>query len=94
MKRALIIFLAVAFFTAYLPAIANAHPLGFMLFYQSQQPSQHGPFKGEKECFNFPKKKKNCECNRECQNGQKQKDTKCMNYCFEDKCKCKTKCET
>lgn len=54
---------------------------------------QEGPFKGEKECFNFGKNK-NCECHRGCSDGQPGKDPKCQNYCHEDKCKCRTDCNT
>lgn len=61
----------------------------------SPQPGPvHGPFQGKKECYNYPPKKKNCDCHRVCSGGQPNKDPQCKNYCFEDKCKCRTNCQT
>jgi len=56
-------------------------------------PSSHGSCKGEKFCYNFGKEK-NCDCKRECVNGVPQEDRACCNYCFKDKCKCRTKCNS
>lgn len=56
-------------------------------------PPQHGEFGGKKMCYNTGKEK-NCDCHRACYNGTPGKDNKCKNYCFEDKCKCRTACNT
>ncbi len=64
---------------------------------QQQEPPQnppiHGPFQGKKFCYNTGKEK-NCDCHRLCINGQPGKDNTCKNYCYEDKCKCRTKCNS
>ncbi len=54
---------------------------------------QHGEFEGKKLCYNTGKEK-NCDCYKMCVNGQKQNDNKCKNYCYEDKCKCRTACSS
>lgn len=57
------------------------------------QGGPHGPFQGKKFCYNLGKNK-NCECFRDCVNGVPAKEQKCKNFCYEDKCKCKTKCQS
>ncbi len=56
--------------------------------------SPHGPLGGKVECHNVGKDR-NCECFRECtKDGKPERDKRCGNRCFEDHCKCRTKCQT
>lgn len=59
----------------------------------TQDLPQHGPFGGQKKCYNKGKEA-NCECVRECYNGVPGKDNKCKNWCYEDQCACATKCQS
>ena len=56
--------------------------------------SGHGPLKGQTECHNDRGKKSNCACFRECIEGVPQRDKRCGNRCHEDKCKCRSKCNS
>ena len=84
---ALILLLALALNAFPVPAL-------FQIPKDPNPDSVHGPLGGKVECHNVGKNK-NCECFRECgKDGKPERDKKCGNRCFEDHCKCRTKCQT
>lgn len=68
-------------------------PVTFQVPRDPDPNSMHGPLGGKVECHNVGKKA-NCRCFRECVDGKPGRDKKCGNRCFEDKCKCRSKCQT